>query len=58
MPRRYWRNLPEARLIAPLAAQARERSGRMIEQPATLPARRIPILPVASLAHEADTLQH
>src|SRR6187402_1641673 len=42
MPRKYWRNLPEAQLIAPLAAQARERSGRMLEQPATVPLRRIP----------------
>lgn len=57
MPRRYWRNLPEAPLIAPLAAQAMERSGRMIEQPATRPARRIPVLPVPSLARGADTLQ-
>lgn len=42
MPRKYWRNLPEAQLIAPLAAQAQERSGRMIEQPATATLRRIP----------------
>jgi hypothetical protein len=42
MPRKYWRNLPEAQLIAPLAAQAQERSGAMIEQPATVPLRRIP----------------
>ena len=48
MPGRYWRNLPEARLIAPLAAQAMERSGRMIEQPATLPARRIPVVAAPS----------
>jgi probable DNA metabolism protein len=32
MPRRYWRNLPEAVLIQPLAAGAAERSGRMVEQ--------------------------
>lgn len=44
MPRRYWRNLPEAQLIAPLAAQALERSARMIAQPATVPARRLPRL--------------
>jgi DNA polymerase len=44
MPRKYWRNLPEAQLIAPLAAQAQERSGRMIESPATVPLRRIPVL--------------
>jgi uracil-DNA glycosylase len=43
MPRKYWRNLPEAELIAPLAAQALERSARMIEQPAPEPARRIPV---------------
>jgi probable DNA metabolism protein len=42
MPRKYWRNLPEASLISPLAAKARERSGTMIEQPATQPMRRIP----------------
>ena len=41
MPRRYWRNLPEAALIAPLAAQAQERSGRMIEAGPTRPARRL-----------------
>ncbi|MBN9429605.1 MAG: UdgX family uracil-DNA binding protein [Burkholderiales bacterium] len=37
MPRRYWRNLPEASLIGELAASASQRSGRMIETPATLP---------------------
>ena len=42
MPRKYWHNLPEARLIAPLAAQAHERSENMVAQPATQPARRIP----------------
>jgi uracil-DNA glycosylase len=47
MPRRYWRNLPEAQLIAPLAAQAHERSGHMIEQPATVTKRRIPRPPQA-----------
>jgi probable DNA metabolism protein len=47
MPRKYWRNLPEAQLIAPLVAQARERSGRMIEQPATQTQRRFTRLPVA-----------
>lgn len=41
MPRRYWRNLPEAELIGPLAAEAGARSGRMVEAPATRPARRI-----------------
>lgn len=32
MPRRYWHNLPEATLIAPLVAAAHQRSGTMIEQ--------------------------
>ena len=49
MPRRYWRNLPEAQLIAPLAASAHERSARMIEQPATVTARRIPVQTHAAL---------
>jgi DNA polymerase len=57
MPRRYWRNLPEASLIAPLAAQAVERSGRMIERPAELPTRRIRIAPLASAVPSADALQ-
>ncbi|MFC5498907.1 UdgX family uracil-DNA binding protein [Caenimonas terrae] len=47
MPRKYWHNLPEAALIAPLAAQARERSGRMIAQPASETARRFTRLPPA-----------
>ena len=42
MPRRYWKNLPEAVLIQPLAALAAERSGRMIEQDASEPKRRRP----------------
>jgi DNA polymerase len=45
MPRKYWRNLPEAQLIAPLAAQAQQRAGQMIEQAPTVTQRRIPRLP-------------
>ncbi len=41
MPRRYWRNLPEAELIGALSAEAAVRSGRMIDAPATQPKRRI-----------------
>ncbi len=37
MPRRYWANLPEAVLIAPLAAAATARSDAMIEAPASRP---------------------
>jgi probable DNA metabolism protein len=54
MPRRYWRNLPEAELIAPLAADAVARSGRMIEAPATRPARRI--VPLARPAVQQLTM--
>ncbi len=42
MPRRYWRNLPEAVLIAPLAAAATTRMGQMLNSPGTAPRRRIP----------------
>ena len=42
MPRRYWPHLPEARLIAPLAAQAQARSEAMVRQPPSVPRRRIP----------------
>jgi DNA polymerase len=45
MPRKYWRNLPEAELIAPLAAQAIQRSGEMVERPPSLPRRSIRMLP-------------
>ncbi|MDB5900924.1 MAG: uracil-DNA glycosylase protein-like protein, partial [Ramlibacter sp.] len=45
MPRKYWRNLPEAQLITPLAALAQERSGRMIEQAASVTQRRIARFP-------------
>jgi probable DNA metabolism protein len=50
MPRKYWHNLPEASLIAPLAAQAAQRSHRMIEQPPTETRRRIERLPRATIA--------
>jgi probable DNA metabolism protein len=49
MPRRYWHNLPEAALIAPLAAAAQARSEAMVEAPST-PARRFrPIVPLRAL---------
>ncbi|NUZ04373.1 UdgX family uracil-DNA binding protein [Piscinibacter koreensis] len=40
MPKRYWHNLPEARLIEPLVAHAAERSMTMIESEPTAPRRR------------------
>ena len=42
MPRRYWKNLPEAALIQPLAAGAAQRERTMVEQTANEPARRRP----------------
>ena len=40
MPRKYWRNLPEAELIAPLIASARQRTLSMIDEAPTEPPRR------------------
>lgn len=51
MPRRYWKNLPEAALIHPLTSASAERSGRMVEQAASEPERR---RPVASAALRVD----
>ena len=42
MPRRYWKNLPEAALIRSLAAGAAQREHTMIEQGASEPLRRRP----------------
>ena len=44
MPKRYWKNLPEAVLIAPLAAQAHQRSAAMVATPATVANRRRVVL--------------
>lgn len=41
MPRRYWRNLPEARLIPELIEAAESRTAAMVATPPTEPARRI-----------------
>ncbi len=42
MPRRYWKNLPEAALIQPLTAGAAQRERTMVEQVASEPAHRRP----------------
>lgn len=42
MPRKYWRNLPEAELIQPLVSAAHQRNSRMIARPATRMERRMP----------------
>jgi probable DNA metabolism protein len=41
MPRRYWRNLPEARLIPDLIAKAEARTTTMVSQAHSTPSRRI-----------------
>ena len=46
MPRKYWHNLPEAHLIGQLAASAMQRSGEMVDAPASVPSRRVvPLTP-------------
>jgi len=51
MPKKYWRNLPEARLIAPLIAGAGRATDVMISDPATAPQRmqKRPAMPGLSL---------
>ena len=44
MPKRYWKNLPEAVLIAPLAAQAHQRAAAMIATAPTVANRRRVVL--------------
>jgi DNA polymerase len=45
MPKRYWRNLPEAALIPELVAEADARSRSMVDSEPTLPKRRLPVAP-------------
>ena len=54
MPRRYWKNLPEATLIALLSADASRRCGAMIERPPTTPLRALRRLPVPVVAMPVD----
>ncbi|HEX8057800.1 MAG TPA: UdgX family uracil-DNA binding protein [Novosphingobium sp.] len=51
MPRRYWKNMPEAQLIAPLIAGAQAREAVMTAQVVAPPERRITL---AGLHKEAD----
>ncbi len=67
MPRKYWRNLPEAAAIPDLIRQSRERTATMVDAPTVSPARapRVPATPAAmpvpgtpgALAAEAATCQ-
>ena len=43
MPKRYWKNLPEAQFISELAAGSSQRRIAMIDQAPTEPRRRIPV---------------
>lgn len=58
MPKKYWRNLPEADLIAPLTKQAAERAGDMIAAAPTASRRSAPAAPGKALveAESCDTL--
>ncbi len=44
MPKRYWKNLPEAALIGPLSAQAQQRTAAMIDGAPTVSTRRRPLV--------------
>ena len=58
MPKKYWRNLPEAELIAPLTKQALARAGDMIAAAPTSPRRSAPAAPAMTIvaAEACDTL--
>lgn len=60
MPVKYWKNLPEARLIPGLIREAMPRAQEMVDKPATTPRKRIaPALPQAPTgeALEAGSLE-
>ncbi len=50
MPRRYWKNLPEAQFISELTAASSQRRMGMIEEAPTVPRRRIPVFTEGSAA--------
>ena len=50
MPRKYWKNLPEAQFISELTAQSAQRQATMIEQAPSTPRRRIPVFKDGSAA--------
>ena len=55
MPRRYWKNLPEATFISGMAAEATRRSADMVDQPPSTPRRRIPVVQAATTAGAAQS---
>ncbi|MBV8593439.1 MAG: UdgX family uracil-DNA binding protein, partial [Caulobacteraceae bacterium] len=52
MPKRYWRNLPEARLIPSLIGAAAERTETMVKSEPTTPRRRLPQAPAQTAVDE------
>src|ERR1700678_1997326 len=55
MPKKYWRNLPEASMIKPLIAGAERRTGAMIASAATEPHRQQKRLEPAMTRKHAST---
>ena len=58
MPRKYWKNLPEAVLIQPLTALSAQRSGQMIEQGASEPMHRRPASSTALRVDQRPAVVH
>ncbi|WP_187371512.1 UdgX family uracil-DNA binding protein [Methylobacterium oryzihabitans] len=57
MPKKYWRNLPEAAAIPALVRGAQGRVAAMIEREPVLPAKRVPARALAAMAEqEPDSL--
>ena len=57
MPRKYWHNLPEAKLISQLAGESNVRTAQMVEAAPTVPARRIvPLVQAERFAGGQQTL--
>ena len=52
MPKKYWRNLPEAAAIADLVCEAPNRAREMIEREAAMPTKRDPKKAVAAMAEQ------
>lgn len=55
MPKKYWRNLPEARLIQGLVREAPQRVAMMIEKEAAMPLKRDPEKAVAAMSDQNPT---
>jgi DNA polymerase len=53
MPRKFWSQLPEAQLIAPLVHEARARTGQMVDAPIA-PARRARTVPLKPITDSND----